>query len=83
MNDVINEFVNSNETIPWYLQANSTQDLNNRLGFSNIRSRLQEKNEENLEIFAAKLSSNPNYDAFEKDIGIVSVFFPKNKEKVL
>ena len=78
MNDVINEFVNSNETIPWYLQANSTQDLNNRLGFSNIRSRLQEKNAEKLEIFAAKLRSNPNYDAFEQDIGIVSVFFPKN-----
>ena len=38
---------------------------------------MRRKNAETEEIFATKLKMNPNYNAFEKDIGIVNVFFAK------
>ena len=77
ISDAINEFIHSNETVPWYLQTNSALHLK-KPRFSNIRSRLQEFDPKKDEIFSSKLISNPNYDAFEKDIGMINVFFEKS-----
>ena len=73
ISDVQNEFLSASQGIPWYLDANSS-----KARFSNIRSKYPEGNVEDGEIFVAKLRKNPTYDAFEKDIGVVHVFFDKD-----
>ena len=71
----------ANETIPWYLETStlSNQSKASTQKFSNIRA-LGMGMESNA-IFSSDLKMNPTYDAFERDIGIINVFF--GEEKVL
>ena len=75
--DAQNEFHTANQAIPSYLDTELAQKTDGISKFSTLRSRLRGTNVENDEIFATKLKMNPNYNAFEKDIGIINVFFAK------
>ena len=71
--DVQNEYLAANESIPWFLETNTNQAGTKRKIFSDQRS-------ENLghgkdAVFAEKLKMSQYYNAFEKDIGIVNIFF--------
>ena len=68
------EFKDSNETIPWYLNTNQTQILNDdgQMRFTNQRLKI-ERNPSNL-VFSSELEGAKTYDAFETDIGIVNIF---------
>ena len=76
-----NEYINENITIPWYLQTNSSSNLSktNKIKFSNIRT-IGAGMSSNA-IFASDLEMNPSYDAFERDIGIINIFF--GQEEIL
>ena len=76
-----NEYRIANETIPWYLETSalSNHSKASTQKFSNIRA-LGMGRESNA-IFSSDLKMNPTYDAFERDIGIINVFF--GEEKVL
>ena len=67
-----NVYQKSNESIPWFLTTMSAGVKPNTTKFSNVRS-LQPG------IFATNLEKDLQYDAFEKDIGIVNVFFTEKK----
>ena len=73
LTDVQNEYLSENESIPWYLDTYSSKSI-----FSDLRSRNNEHRRSNGEIFVAKQKKNPTYNAFERDIGVVNVFFDKN-----
>ena len=72
LSDVQNEYTSVNETIPWYLDDKSSKSR-----FPDKRSRYQGNSIENDELFVAKQKTNPTYNAFEKDIGVVHIFFDK------
>ena len=73
------EFTNANLTVPWYLKTNhSKKDLGD-LKFPNQRLRMVDKSKISTVIFPSDLLRNPTYDAFEKDIGILNVFFSEPK----
>ena len=69
------EYINLNYSVPWYLNTSSISSNNGEANkkFSNIRSRIKNENEE--EIFATEVNKNPSYNAYEKDIGIINVYF--------
>ena len=75
--DAQNEFLRANQTIPSYLATISSDESDKSEKFSSERSRLRGENVDKDELFAAKVKMNPNYNAFEKDIGVVNVFFAK------
>ena len=75
--DAQNEFLNANQMIPAYLDTDLSRKKDGNAKFSSQRSRYQGGYIDKDEIFTAKLKMNPNYNAFEKDIGIVNVFFAK------
>ena len=77
--DAQNEFLTANQSIPSYLGTGLAQRTGTAAKFSSQRSRLRGESVETQEIFATKLKMNPSYNAFEKDIGIVSVFFAKEQ----
>ena len=73
-----NEYRLANQSIPWYLETKSSTIMENAViypRFSNRRSRAKDINANTNAIFAEEMRKNPTYDAFEKDIGIVNVFF--------
>lgn len=75
MNIAQNEFTNANLTFPWYLETNNSKmDLGN-LKFPNQRLRIGDESKKSSLMFPSDLLQNPTYDAFEKDIGILNVFF--------
>ena len=73
LTDVQNEYLSENESIPWYLDTYSSKSI-----FSDLRSRNNEHSNSYEEIFVTKQKKNPTYNAFEKDIGVVNVFFDKS-----
>ena len=75
--DAQNEFLNANQMIPAYLDTDLSRKKDGNAKFSSQRSRYQGGYIDKDEIFTAKLKMNPSYNAFEKDIGIVNVFFAK------
>ena len=77
INAVQNEYSNANETLPWYLYTNTDKSRRNIKRFPNRRSNMVDTNIEKNLIFRSDQKLNPTYDAFEKDIGIINIFFGK------
>ena len=73
------EFKSANQTVPWYLDTNSSQALSSDdpARFSNQRYMTDGADS----IFSPELGGESSYDAFKKDIGIVNIFF--SEEKIL
>ena len=77
-----NEYRAANESIPWYLDTTTAAfgAPNKTTRFSNLRTRLHGGNKvKKVELFAAELKKNPFYDAYERDIGIITVYFSDKK----
>ena len=77
------DFKNANQTIPWYLNTNSTQNskATATTKFPNQRPKFPDQQKKSSLIFLSELEGEQTYDAFKKDIGIVNIFF--GKEKIL
>ena len=75
------EFMAANQTIPWYLDTNSSRVLRNEdhARFSNQRSMINDVQKRSNLIFSSGSEGAEAYDAFKKDIGIVNIFFGKDK----
>ena len=56
-----------------FLHQHQNENISNASKFSNIR--YLGKGMESNAIFSSDIKANPTYDAFEKDIGILNVFF--------
>ena len=76
-----NEYKEANVTIPWYLKTNLAPIKSKASShkFSNIRT-LGEGMISNA-IFASELKMDPTYDAFDRDIGTINIFF--GQEEIL
>jgi hypothetical protein len=72
-----NEYITSNLTIPGYLVTDPSKKWINTTQFSNTRTRFPTGNVDDTEMFSSAARKHPTYDAFEKDIGIVNVFFAR------
>ena len=66
------EYRKANQTVPWYLDTSSSAYITR---FTDKRSNGRETNL----IFTSEVNENPTYNAFEKDIGIINVFFKDKK----
>ena len=67
-----------NDSLPWYLETDSQnwEDKEGRtLKFPDRRSKSSNAVVLKNALFKSELKKNPTYNAFEKDIGIVKVFF--------
>ena len=64
------EFTSSNKSLPWYLQTNSAANK-----FSDQRKKSSNPNIIKGLVFQSELKNNPTYNAWEKDIGIVNIYF--------
>ena len=72
------EYTNMNYTVPWYLSTSPTSSTASETDkkFSDVRSRFQGKDANELnELFITEMVNNPTYNAYEKDIGIINVYF--------
>ena len=78
-NDAQNEYLAANESVPSFLETNGATETTTKRRFSNQRSRYLKQGNGKDAIFAEKLKRNPYYNAFEKDIGFVNVFFSEKK----
>ena len=77
MTDAQNEYLSLNQSVPWFLNFNDRKQESYR--FSNLRERYRGNDIQNDAIFVNKIKMNPYYNAFEKDIGIVHVFFAERE----
>ena len=82
-----NEYIVSNEEIPWFLDSTASKKrilqgslfkpfFKKSTRFSDKRTRNQK---EGTGLFPLDIEKNPEYNAFEKDIGIINVFFSKKE----
>ena len=69
----------ANESVPWYLETDESKSSIGRRRFSDQRSRYIEQRNGQDAIFAGKWKAKPYYNAFEKDIGFLNVFFSQTK----
>ena len=69
------EYKNSEETIPWYLDTTSSINEMDSKKFSDKRTRFPEGKIHDTKMFSSELKKIPSYNAFEKDIGIINVVF--------
>ena len=77
------DFKDANLTMPWYLNTDSlftSKDVHSAR-FTNQRSNMDGVRKQSNLIFQSEMKGEQIYDAFKKDIGIVNVFF--GKEKIL
>lgn len=77
------EYANAspNDSLPWYLEtdASKLKEIEGRMKkFPDQRRRVTEPSAEQSALFKSDLEKNPTYNAFEKDIGIVNIFFGKS-----
>ena len=79
MSDAQNAYLAANESVPWFLETNTTQTRIGRKRFSDKRPRYDGQTVVMESIFTEKLKTNPYYNALEKDIGFINVFFSKKK----
>ena len=79
MNTAQTEFINANQSVPWYLDTNSSQPDVNDSKFPNQRLKVVDETKLSTMMFPSELAENRFYDAFEKDIGIVNIFFSEKK----
>ena len=77
-NTAITEYQESNATVPWFLKTFQADRTTNASKFSNFR--YLGKGLESNALFGSDIKANPTYDAFERDIGIINVFF---KDKMI
>ena len=78
--DAQNEYLAANESVPWFLETNKSRiTIGGKRKFSDQRSRYYEQKAGRGAIFAEKLKMRPYYNAFEKDIGFLNVFFSQKK----
>ena len=73
MSTAQNEFINANQTVPWYLDTESTGMETSIKQFPNQR-KLMINN-----MFPSQLAGHPYYDAYERDIGVLNIFFSEKK----
>ena len=73
MSTAQNEFINANQTVPWYLDTESASMETSIKQFPNQR-KLMINN-----MFPSQLAGHPYYDAYERDIGILNIFFSEKK----
>ena len=73
ISDVETEYLAANESIPWFLEFKNKQT---RVGITRFPDKryFKNNNTENV-IYTEKLKKNPYYNAFEKDIGFINIFF--------
>ena len=74
-----NEYLAANESVPWYLETEESRISTGKRRFSDQRSRYIEQRNGQDAIFADKWKAKPYYNAFEKDIGFLNVFFSQKK----
>ena len=75
------DFKNANQTIPWYLNTDSSR-ISKDSGakrFTNRRLKIADERKKSNLIFLSESEGDKTYDAFKKDIGIVNIFFAKEK----
>ena len=75
------DFKNANQTIPWYLNTDSSpisKDSGSKR-FTNQRLKITDERKKSNLIFLSESEGEKTYDAFKKDIGIVNIFFSKEK----
>ena len=77
--DAQNEYLAANESVPWFLETNDSKMRIGKKKFSDQRSRYLEQDDRKDAIFADKWKMTPYYNAFEKDIGFLNVFFSQKK----
>ena len=75
-----NEYIKAspNDSLPWYLETDLTK-VNvteaEKIKFPNQRSKMPPEGMERSVLFKIEMENNPTYDAFERDIGFVNIFF--------
>ena len=79
MNTAKNEFINANQTVPWYLDTDGMNTENSERQFPNERKHVLAEGLSSSSMFPSQLIENPTYDAFKDDIGILNIFFSENK----
>ena len=75
-----NEYTNAspNDSLPWYLETDGEKlkEIQGRMTkFPDQRRKVTESQTEQSALFKSALKKHPTYNAFEKDIGIVNIFF--------
>ena len=78
MNFAQEEYRRLNANVPWYLSTTGQASDNHKYHkkFSNRRTWLTETNEvESTEMFPDAVRKNPYYDAYEKDIALIAIYF--------
>ena len=80
MNTAQNEFLNANQSVPWYLDTDSTQAEEGIKQFADKRKQVAGHQSAANAMFPSQLKENPFYDAFEKDIGILRIFFQRGQD---
>ena len=73
MSTAQNEFINANQTVPWYLDTEATDIESSRKQFPNQRKQIANN------MFPSQSTEQPFYDAYKKDIGILNIFFSQKK----
>lgn len=71
------EYEIANQSVPWYLETSSNGGYRSR--FTDKRNNLKARDTADGLIFTSVLKDAPTYDAFEKDIGIINIFFKEKK----
>ena len=66
------EFERANETLPGYLKTSRKPTNTNMKRFPETRAKIMDSNLKSTLLFPSELEGNPSYDAFERDIGIVT-----------
>ena len=79
MNTAKNEFINANQTVPWYLDTDGMNTEISERQFPNERKHVLAEGLSSSSMFPSQLIENPTYDAFKDDIGILNIFFSENK----
>ena len=69
----ISEYLESNATIPWFLKTFESDRSSNASQSSNFRYLGKEM--ESIALFDSDINTNPIYDAYQRDNGIMNVFF--------
>ena len=67
-----------NESLPWYLETDATKlmEIEGQIRkFTDQRRKIFDPTTKNSALFKSDLEQHPTYNAFEKDIGIVNIFF--------
>ena len=64
-----------NETLPWYLKTSETPTDKSMKRFPDTRAKILDPKLKSSLMFPSEIEGNPSYDAFERDIGIVNIYF--------